>query len=261
MESFINNFLPSLLSHFYPGTVWTPCQFPESILHSHPPFAPLYFLPLSLLTPSVHRNNVHVKTIIPTLCHTLTRCVYHRRAGGSKAISSWCECCIPPHPDPLSHSQSLMAPLALQTSDLISDISAVIATGTSLHPATSSASAGYFCWEVAGTWQAQQKAAQTKGARQLHALGSMCVEIIAEPAGSTSSTLRLSQHVAIFGFASHIHRPPLQAWLQKKNSHSNNFMTPSIMAVCCASSPGRLCLVAAAPAWVCALNRWTQDMI
>lgn len=50
-----------------------------------------------------------------------------------------------------------MASPALQTSDLISDISAVITTGTFLHLATSSASAGYFCWEVAETRQAQRR--------------------------------------------------------------------------------------------------------
>lgn len=92
----------------------------------------------------------------PSLPHTLTFCVYHRRAGGSKAISSWCECWIS-LPLSRSHSQSLMAPTALQTSDLISDISAVITTGTSAHPATSSASAGYFCWKMAELWQTKQQ--------------------------------------------------------------------------------------------------------
>lgn len=162
MESFINNFLPLLLSYFYPGNVWTPCQFPESILHRLPPPMPHCNTLSSSPTPHslcpskqcpCQDNYIH------WLPHTLTCCVYHRRAGGSKAISSWCECCISL---PRSHSQSLVAPLALQTSDLISDISAVIATGTSLHLVTSSASAGYFCWEVAEMWQAKQQQQQYK---------------------------------------------------------------------------------------------------
>lgn len=95
MESFINNFLSSPLSHFYPGTVWTQCQFPESILHS-PPSPPLLssFPPPHSLCPSkqcpCRDNYTH------PLPHTLTRCVYHWRAGGGKAISFWCECCISP---------------------------------------------------------------------------------------------------------------------------------------------------------------------
>lgn len=73
-----------------------------------------------------------------------------------------------------------MASPALQTSDLISDISAVITTGTFLHLATSSASAGYFCWEVAETRQARRHKARrlwalcmftyTGGRRHVHTL-------------------------------------------------------------------------------------------
>lgn len=135
---------------------------PISWIHtSHaPPCSPSppppFFLSHSSLCPS--KQCSRQDNYNHSLPHTLTCCVYHQGAGGSKAISSWCECCMSlSHrlPLSLSHSQSLMASPAPQTSDLISDISAVIATGTSLHPATSSANAGYFCWELAETWQVQ----------------------------------------------------------------------------------------------------------
>lgn len=130
---------------------------PISWIHTSQPNTPpkhtlFFFLPL--FTPSVRRNNVHVKTIISSLCHTHWLSVF--TTEGLVAAKQF-----PPDVNaaslPLSHSQSLMAPPALQTSDLISDISAVIATGIFLNPATSSASAGYFCWKVAEPWQAQQQ--------------------------------------------------------------------------------------------------------
>lgn len=156
MESFINNFLPLLLRHFYRGTVWTPCQFPESILHSQTPQPPLnthsfFFshssLPLSVETMSMSRQLYPVSA-----AHTNFLCLPPKGWWQqSNFLLMWMLHL------PLSHSQSLMAPPALQTSDLISDISAVIATGIFLNPATSSASAGYFCWKVAEPWQAQQQ--------------------------------------------------------------------------------------------------------
>ena len=107
-----------------------------------------------------------------------------------------------------------MAPLALQTSDLISDISAVIATGTSLHPATSSASAGYFCWEVAETWQAQR---QRKPMAASSALWARCVSRLSpnprapyrlHSAAARSLAPSLPVSLSVCGhlsFTSHIH--------------------------------------------------------
>ncbi len=221
---------------------------PISWVHtSQPPLTPPYFLPFSLLTPSVHRNNVHVKTIIPTLCHTHANSL-----------------CLPPKGLWQQSNFLLMWMLYLSLSTPPSlSLSFTVSHGSS-SPADIWSHKRYICcyshWHLLASGHQLCQcwlfllggggnvtgtgAAQTDG-RQLHALGSLCVEIITKPVGSSGSTLGFSQRVAIF--TSHIHSPRPSTWglVTAKNSLSHNLMTPSITALCCVSSPGRLCLVAA----------------
>jgi len=153
-----------------------------------------------------------------------------------------------------------MAPPALQTSDLISDISAVIATGTSLHPATSSASAGYFCLEVPETWQAKQqhKPRATSSTLWAKCAFRLCPNLQALPAPLRRCSLFL-QNVAILilQITNILLATSTLSLVTKKNSLSHNFMTSSVMALSCVFSLGRLCLVGT----VCAWNRMIWDMI
>lgn len=240
-----------------------PCQFPESILH--PPHPPPPRILSSFLTPHSFCPSKQCPcqdNYTNSWPHTLTRCIYHWRAGGSKAISSWCGCCISLSLSiSLSHSQSLMAPLAPQTSDLISDISAVIATGTSLHPATSSASTSYFCWEVVESWQAQQ---QHKPKAASSTLWARCVSRLSpNPRALPASLCLCSQSHSTCGhpgFISHIHPPHphnSRPSYRKEQPQSQLYDTVHHGSVLCISSPGRISLVAA----VCFWNRWMQDMI
>lgn len=234
-----------------------PCQFPESILHPPhtPPLLSTILTPHSLCPSKQCPCQDNYTNSLP---HTLTRRVYHWRAGGSKAISSWCECCISLS---LSASQSLMARLAPQTSDLISDISAVIATGTSLHPATSSASASYFCWEVVESWQAQQ---QHKPRAASSTLWVQCVLRLSPNPQALPAPLCLhsqsSSTCGHAGFISHIHPPRphnSRPSYSKEQPQSQLYDTVHHGCMLCISSPDRFCLVVA----VCAWNRWMHDMI
>lgn len=88
-------------------------------------------------------------------------------------------------------------------------------------------------------------AAQTEG-HQLRAQGSVHVEIITNPQALLAPlSVSLSQRVAILVSQVTLPHPFTPGLVTEKNSLSRNFMTPSIMAVCCVSSPGRVCLVAA----------------
>lgn len=118
-----------------------------------------YFTPpplsVSRLSLSIE-NNVHVKTIMPTLWRGLTLCVYLRRAGGGKAISSHRAAAVFPPKPPLP-------PLPLQTSDLISNISLVKANSISSHTATGSCQDWLFLWGGSGGVTAASGSAQAGG--------------------------------------------------------------------------------------------------
>lgn len=138
-----------------------------------------------------------------------------------------------------------MTPPALQTSDLISDISAVIATGTFLHLATSSASAGYFCGEVARTWQEQQQ-------HKPMPLGLVYIQIITEPRGCTRSTVLLLLSVCSHrGFTSHTDSPCCSSpGLQRAASVKALWHRPSRLTV--AYPLQQICFVTV----MCAYNTW-----
>lgn len=140
-----------------------------------------------------------------------------------------------------------MARLAPQTSDLISDISAVIATGTSSHPATSSASASYFCWEVVESWQAQQ---QHRPRVASSALWAQCVLRLAPDPQALPAPLclrSLSRSTCDYpSFISHIHLPRphnSRPSYKKEQPHSQLYDTVHHGRVLRVSSPARLCLV------------------